>query len=246
MSCVFALALPALNFVVADTRINMTAEGRTSWNDEASYDFVYPDGHEERVGPSYRKLRRTNFGWVAGAGAFLLINPLLGQLEQLTEPARVPATVDAVFERQMNYLQTAAPQFVATLNQTFILYTYLDKQGFQLRGYDLRTRNGLPDGSQYVVSAPPDFPADINTSIHDRIKTELSHTGTEAAIAQNIRVMSTIFHTVHLHAPSVSDIIEIGITQRDRRGVTNRYLRAHNVQIEAGTNSQIAGSLQLA
>jgi hypothetical protein len=62
MSCVFSLALPELSLIIADTRINMTGAGQTNYNDEGSYDFVYPDGTEERVGPTCRKLRRTGFG----------------------------------------------------------------------------------------------------------------------------------------------------------------------------------------
>jgi hypothetical protein len=174
----------------------------------------------------------------------LLINPVLRRLEQSTDPTSVCATVDAVFDGQMNYLRTAAPQFTAALNQTFILYTYFQKPGFQVRGYDLRTREGLPHGSQYVISVPPDFPQEINGSIHDRIKTEFAHTGTEATIRQNIRAIASIFHTVHLHAPSVSDIIEVGIAQFDRRGVTHRYLHARNAEIATATNSEIRNALQ--
>ena len=152
MSCVFSLVLPDCCYVVADTRINLAAiNGESGINDDRPQDLVYPDRTEERIGMAYRKLRRTSFGWAAGAGAFLLVYPLLRRLESLNNPEKIPLAIATVQKEQLSHLRSVAPHLAATLNRTAVLYTYFQRNRFHLQAYDLRTHTGLPEGSSMLL-----------------------------------------------------------------------------------------------
>lgn len=233
MSCIFALALPNVGIVCADTRLNPYYGNLRVPNDGGDISFDCPDGRTYHLQDRNRKMQCVRSGCMAGAGCFPLIRDCFEELVR-----RNVASLRDAEEVFREVYEQRVPEIhewwrgAQLIEETLILTVYPDRANFSVATFRFDNQTS-PVGNYYLMS-PPDFCGN-RPDLISKIE-RVGGTGVE----DFIRILGEVFHEVHLQSQTVSDRLDLALlTMTEERTLIIERLTEDNQTIVSASASEV-------
>jgi hypothetical protein len=217
MSCVLALAFPTVGLVCADTRLNLTSDtGVPGYNDDSPLTVHLDDGSAVEFGPAGRKIRRYEWGWLAGGGSTGLAHHLC--LDGLS--TRKINSMDLVERYYLEEFNRHAPVVRSQLfdktspDRAAVAYVFNTPSNLKVAALDTDNPQPPAQTNAFRLIPPAGFTAAQTTTAERLLTADLHPPKNKNAIADMVLAVSRMFRYVHENSSSVSDIIELGVLTR--------------------------------
>lgn len=223
MSCTFALAIPQLSVVCADTRISFGTANGDGANDIGSFIINYKDRVEIPVKDYDRKIRRYPGGWATGSGSFAVAHSCLTRLSNSN--ARTPVTISSTLQQAFQQISKEMRDDLAaggSIDPTTILYVYNTINSFRLGIFSIDERIPVPAVQQYYLSTPNDISRETIAAANAELQ-KLSVSSNDNELPQFIVQIAKAFHIVHQASATVSDFLDMAISIRRHQSTIQHF-----------------------
>ena len=171
MSATLVLINPnePIAFVVADTRVNLHG---TPFSDVGSHEITFANRFSISVPSSRRKIRRFPFGWIAAAGHVFFISRAFESIASARTTTEAKQLIDNEYHSVVDLAVELGEEAATVIAQfTFISST---AAGFKLDCSTFGLQCPSLDGTQFLLSTPPELPPDVARQMHNQIAKDLT------------------------------------------------------------------------
>ena len=206
MSATLVLINPnePIAFVVADTRVNLHGN---LLSDAGSHKITVAGRFSFSVPSARRKIRRCPFGWIAASGHVFFI---FRAFESIAS-ARTTTEAKQLIDNEYHSVVDLAVELGEKADTVVAQFTFISStaDGFELDCITFGRQCPSLDGTQFLLSTPPELPPDVARQINDQISQGFDVGLTVGSIGSNVRLFASVFHAIHNYSRTVSDTIEV-------------------------------------
>ena len=125
------------------------------------------------------------------------------------------------------------------------LFTFISStaDGFELDCIAFGRQCPSLDGTQFLLSTPPELLPDVVQQIHDQINQGFDVGLTVVSIGSNIRLFASVFHAIHNRSRTVSDTIEVAVLLLRSGRLQEQYGRGSCPQLMRSSPSELRSFL---
>ena len=240
MSATLVLINPnqPIAFVVADTRVNLHG---TQLSDAGTHEITVAERVSFSIPSSRRKIRRCPFGWIAAAGHVFFISRAFESVASARITTEAKQLIDNEYHSVVDLAVELGEEAATVIAQFTLISSTAD--GFELDCIAFGRQCPSLDGTQFILSIPPELPPDVARQIQDQTRQRFNVGLTVGSIVSNVKLFASVFHAIHDHSQTVSDTIEVVVLLLRGGRLREQYGRGSCPQLMRWSPSELRGFL---